>query len=240
MAKFYFDKTNPIGRRFSIDDDKLRNQPIEIIGVAHDARDHELRGTIPRRFYVPIAQATEPVAVLNFEIRTAADTVPVAEAARKLIKDFNPNVPVNSTRTLSQLIERTIGSEILIAQLSSFFAGLALLLASVGLYGIMSYMVSGRTREIGIRMALGAQRSGVLWMILQEAAKLVAVGVVIGIPAALMGSRLLTTMLFGLRPTDPTSMVMVIGVLLVIALFAGYIPSRRATKVDPMVALRYE
>ncbi len=240
MAKFYFNKANPIGRRFVIDDEKLKNQPIEIIGVAHDARDHELRGPIPRRFYVPIAQATNPVAVLNFEIRAAGDTAPVAEAAHKLIQEFNPNVPVNSIRTLDQLIERTIGSEILIAELSSFFAGLALLLASIGLYGIMSYMVSGRTREIGVRMALGAQRNSVLWMILQEAAKLVAVGVVIGVPAALMGSRLLTTMLFGLRPSDPTSMVMVIGVLLVIALFAGYIPSRRATKVDPMVALRYE
>jgi len=240
MAKFYFENTSPIGRRFAVDDERVKDQSIEIIGVARDARDHEIRGPIPRRYYVPIMQATNPVAVLNFEIRTAGDTAPVADAARKLFKDFSPNVPMNSIRTLDQLVDRTIGSEILIAQLVSFFAGLALLLASVGLYGIMSYMVSSRTREIGVRMALGAQRSGVLWMILQEAAKLVGIGVAVGIPLAFLSSWVLTAMLFGLRPTDPASMVMVIAVLLVIALFAGYIPARRATKVDPMVALRYE
>jgi ABC-type antimicrobial peptide transport system permease subunit len=147
---------------------------------------------------------------------------------------------VNSVRALNELTERAIGDQILVARLSSFFATLALLLAAIGLYGILSYSVGGRTREIGVRMALGAQRGSVLKMILQEAGKLVLLGVVIGIPSALLASRLFSSMLFGLKGTDPVSMFVVIAVLLVITLLASYIPARRATKVDPMIALRYE
>jgi predicted permease len=242
MAKFYFGHTDPIGKKFTVDDndEKLSKQPVEIVGVARDARDHEIRGTLPRRYYVPIAQATNTLTVVNFEVRTTGDTAVVEQAARKQIQAFDSKVPIYRVRSLNESVDRLISNEILIAQLSSFFAGLALLLACIGLYGVMSYSVTARTREIGVRMALGAQRPAVLWLVLREAMKLVAVGVMVGIPAALLSSQLLSTMLFGLKATDVTSMLAVLLVLVTVAMIAGFVPARRATKVDPMVALRYE
>ena len=240
MARFYFGKANPIGRKFEIDDPESKGGPVEIVGVARDARDHKLKGEVGRRFYIPLAQALGTMTGINFMIRTAGNPVAVADSVRKQIKAFDANVPVNSVRALNELTERAISDQILVARLSSFFAALALLLAAIGLYGILSYSVGGRTREIGVRMALGARRGLVLKMILQEAGKLVLLGVVIGIPSALLASRLFASMLFGLKGTDPVSMLLVIAVLLVITLLASYIPARRATKVDPMIALRYE
>ncbi len=240
MARFYFGKANPIGRKFEIQDPDSKGGPVEIVGVARDARDHKLKGEVGRRFYIPLAQGLGSMAGINFVIRTVGNPAAVADAARKQIKALDANVPVNSVRALNELTERAIGDQILVARLSSFFAGLALLLAAIGLYGILSYSVGGRTREIGVRMALGAQRGSVLKMILQEAGKLVLLGVVIGIPSAVLASRLFSSMLFGLKGTDPVSMLLVIAVLLVITLLASYIPARRATKVDPMIALRYE
>jgi predicted permease len=240
MAKFYFGDLNPIGRTFAIDDPNLKAQPITIVGVTGDARDHELRGKIPRRFYVPLTQATHTISVVNFEIRTAGNPESVIAEARKQLKALDSNVPVYSARSVQQLLDRTMSNEILVARLSSFFAGLALLLACIGLYGIMSYSVSGRTREIGVRMALGAKRGSVLWMVLGEALRVLAIGIIIGIPAALLSSRLLSSMLFGLTAADPISMAFVIVILAGVAVFASWIPARRATRVDPMVALRYE
>jgi predicted permease len=240
MARFYFGQANPIGRKFTIEDPNSKGGPVEIVGVARDARDHQLKGKVQRRFYIPVSQSLGSIAGLNFEIRTVGNPVAVAEAVRKQIKSFDANVPIYSVRALNELAERSISDQILIARISSFFAGLALLLAAIGLYGVLSYSVAGRTREIGVRMALGAQRGSVLRMVLEEAGKLVVLGVLIGIPAALLASRLFLSMLFGLKTTDPGSMALVIGVLLAITLLASYIPARRATKVDPMVALRYE
>ena len=239
MAKFYFGKANPIGRKFIVDDPGSKG-PVEIVGVSRDARDHKLKGSIDRRFYIPLSQALGTVPVVNFVVRTVGNPVAVAEAVRKQIKSLDANIPVNNIRSVNELTERSISDQILIARLSSVFAGLALLLAAIGLYGILSYSVAGRTREIGVRMALGAQRGSVLKMILQEAGILVSVGVVIGIPSAILASRLFSSMLFGLKSTDPVSMLLVIAVLLAITLVASYIPARRATKVDPMIALRYE
>lgn len=239
MARFYFGQTNPIGRKFIIEDPGSKGS-VEIVGVARDARDHKLKGKVDRRFYVPLSQSMGQIPVVNFVVRTVGNPVAVAEAVRKQLKNLDANIPVNNIRSLNELTERAIGDHVLIARLSSFFAGLALLLAAIGLYGILSYSVAGRTREIGVRMALGAQRGSVLKMILQEAGRLVLLGIVIGIPSALLASRLFSSMLFGLKGTDPVSMLLVIAVLLAIALLASYIPARRATKVDPMVALRYE
>lgn len=240
MAKFYFGDSNPIGRTFVIDDYVGKPEPTTIVGVTGDARDHELRGKIARRFYVPLTQATHTISVVNFEIRTAGNPESVIAEARKQLKALDSNVPVYSARSVQQLLDRTMNNEILVARLSSFFAGLALLLACIGLYGIMSYSVSGRTREIGVRMALGAKRGSVLWMVLGEALRVLAIGIIIGIPAALLSSRLLSSMLFGLTAADPISMAFVIVILAAVAVFASWIPARRATRVDPMVALRYE
>jgi predicted permease len=240
MAQFYFGQANPIGRKFQIEDPESKGGPVEIVGVARDARDHKLKGEVGRRFYIPLAQALGTMAGINFVIRTVGNPVAVADSVRKQIKTLDANVPVNSVRALNELTERAISDQILIARLSSVFAGLALLLAAIGLYGVLSYSVSGRTREIGVRMALGAQRGSVLSMVLREAGKLVFLGIVIGIPAAILAGRLFSSMLFGLKATDPLSMVLVVTVLLAITLLASYIPARRATKVDPIIALRYE
>jgi predicted permease len=240
MAKFYFGSENPIGRKFTIDDPDFKGQEMEIVGVSRDARDHELKGQVQRRFYLSAVQSPRTLVWINFEIRTVGDPTGVAEAARKQIKALDENVPVYDARTLTSLTERSIADEILIARLSSFFAGLALLLASIGLYGILSYSVAGRTREIGVRIALGAQRSAVLGMVLREAGKLVLLGIAFGIPAALLAARLSAAMLFGLKSTDPESMALVVALLLAVALLASYVPARRATKVDPIVALRVE
>jgi predicted permease len=239
MARFYFGQTNPIGRKFIIDDPGSKG-PVEIVGVARDARDHKLKGKVDRRFYVPLSQSMGMIPVVVFVVRTVGNPVAVAEAARKQLKNLDANIPVNNIRSLNELTEKSISDQVLIARLSSFFAALALLLAAIGLYGILSYSVAGRTREIGVRMALGAQRGSVLSMVLREAGRLVLLGIVIGIPAAMLASRLFSSMLFGLKATDPLSMVLVVIVLLAITLLASYIPARRATKVDPMIALRYE
>jgi predicted permease len=240
LAKFYFGAGNTIGRKFSIKSPETKDQQVEIVGVARDARVYELRGAPRLRFYIPLTQIFAPNTVVNFEIKTVGNPSAVVESVRKQVKGFDANVPVYSIRTLNELTESTIRQEILIAKLSSFFAGLALLLAAIGLYGVLSYSVAGRTREIGIRMALGAQRRRVLAMILQEAGKLVIFGVLLGVPAAFLSSRLVASMLFGLSRTDPVSMAIVIAILVCIALLASFIPARRATKVDPMIALRYE
>jgi predicted permease len=240
MAKFYFRNSNPIGRKMWIDDQQHKDQPMEIIGVARDVRDHTIRGPVQRRFYVPTGQALDALYAINFEIQTAGKPQDLTEPVRKAFAALDANVPVSRIRTLNELVDSSISNNILVARLSTFFGFLALMLACIGLYGVMSYTVSRRTREIGVRMALGAQRTQVLGMVLNEGLKLVLIGIVIGIPLALLSTRIFSSMLFGLSAADPLSMLTVIAILGSIATLAGLIPARRATKVDPMVALRYE
>jgi predicted permease len=236
MARFYFGTANPIGRRMRTD-----SEPIEIVGVARDARGMALRGPMERRFYQPFAQTSQnEMANVVFILRTAGDPSAAGESARKVLTNFNANVPIIWIRSVDTRINDALGTETMIARLSSFFGVLALLLACVGLYGVMSYTVSGRTKEIGLRMALGAQRPAVLGMVLREVMKIVLIGVAVGVPVALAATQLLRSMLFGLKATDPISLILVILLLGTVALLAGLIPARRATRVDPMVALRYE
>jgi len=240
FAKFYFHDQNPIGRRFSIDDDQRRDQPIEIIGVVADSKQNSLRQPAERRFYLSFFQETERRMMMNVEISTMGDPAGVATDLRKQIQSIDPNLTIRRMHTMEELIDDSISEQVVLAKLSGFFAMLALVLACIGLYGIMSYTVAGRTREIGVRMALGAQRTDVLWLVLGEALVLVAVGIAVGVPAAIASSKLLSSMLFGLTATDPASLATVTLTLGLVAALASYIPARRATKVDPMVALRYE
>lgn len=199
-----------------------------------------MRDAVQPRVYLAMQQELGSVYGFVFEVIADRNADDAIAEVRDQIKAFDSNLPIDSIQTVSQRINRGIGSDIALARLSAFFALLALVLACVGLYGIMSYTVAGRTREIGVRVALGAQSGDVLQLVLGEAMMLVAVGIVVGIPLALSSTRLLRSFLFGLKGTDPLSLLAVIGLLAVLAAVAGFFPARRATKVDPIVALRYE
>lgn len=236
----FFPNQNPIGRHFWWDEEDGRKKPFEIVGVVGNIVDKDLKDKIEPQHYLPISQSARPLGMLRFAVRTDGDPQAMAETVRNAIKDFNPEMPVNNIRSLDRLMDSTIYNEILIAKLSTFFGVLALVLASIGLYGVMSYTIASRTRELGVRIALGAQRTTVLGMVMKEAMLLVVIGLGVGIPAALAASRVIHSMLYGLTPHDPGAMVIVVLLLSLVAAIAGFIPARRATKVDPIVALRYE
>jgi ABC-type antimicrobial peptide transport system permease subunit len=157
-----------------------------------------------------------------------------------MINQIDDKLPIFGVTTLTDQVRQNLNQERLIAQLVSFFGALALILACIGLYGVMAHGVARRTSEIGIRMALGARSGNIAWMILRETLYLVFAGLVIGVPAALLGARLISTQLFGLSPTDPLTLVGAAVVLAVVAMLAGYLPARRASRVNPLKALRYE
>src|SRR3954469_19180473 len=240
FVKKFFAGGNPIGRRIWIDDPKQLDKPMEIVGVVRDVRHHDLDKPIPPTFYRPLAQSDETAGILQMGIRTASDPDSMTDTVRAAIKTFNSGLPIQSIHSMDYLVKDTISTEIVIAKLSGFFGILALALACIGLYGVMSYTVAGRTKEIGLRMALGAQRGNVLRLVMREAMLLIVAGVVLGIPLAMMSTHVIKSMLFGLSNTDPWSMLLVVLMLSFVGAIAGLIPARRATKVDPMVALRYE
>jgi ABC-type antimicrobial peptide transport system permease subunit len=206
--------------------------------VLRDAKYDSVREPAPPTMYAPYAQSRLGNAV--FELRTAAAPSSVMGAVREVVRQIDPNLPVTDVSTQLEQVERRFAQEKLFAQAYTLFGGLALLLASIGLFGLMSYNVSRRTNEIGIRMALGAQRSHVLGLVMRESMILVAIGIVVGLVAALSASGFVKTLLFGLPPTDPLALAAAIAIMIVVSGLAGYLPARRASKVDPMVALHYE
>ena len=238
MAHFYWGSENPIGRSFVLKDEDLGNVPFTVVGVSRDVRDHDLRGPIDRRFYQPASERYFP-AWVTFEVRASGAPTALKQSVIAAIKQANPTLDTQAD-TAEVLVDDSLSAEIFVARLSGFFAGLALLLSCVGLYGITAYAVAGRTREIGVRMALGAQPGTVLWMVLREALLLVGVGVAVGIPAAVAGSRVLRGLLFEVSSADPRALAFSLVVLGAVAAVAALVPARRAAKVDPMVALRYE
>lgn len=240
MAHFYFGSADPIGRKITIDDPDVKNPVITIIGVAADVRDHDLRSHVPRRFYVPLEQSEDPSGELHFIVRASGAPDSFVAMARKTIEAYDSNVPIVSARTLIASVNESINSEIIVAKLSGFFGLIALLLASIGLYGVMSYLVTGKTRAIGVRVALGAQSHNILWMVLREASTVVMIGILVGVPVAFATAHVFSSMLFGLTSNDPAVMTMVVLLLGMVALAASYVPARRATKVDPIIAIRDE
>ncbi len=241
MVKYFFGGQNPIGRQFRIDDSDWLDKPITVVGVSRNSKDHSsgLREEVQPRFYMAYQQVPDPGQIV-LEARVRGDASGAAASLMSQIKAADPHLPVSFVRTLDSLVNESAADQIALAKLSTFFAGLALLLACVGLYGVMSYTVAGRTREIGVRMALGARRGDVVQLVLREGLLLVAIGLVAGIPLALASSRLLHSFLFEMKSTDPLSLGVVVLLLGMVAAFAGLIPARRAARVDPMVALRYE
>ena len=233
----YFPNENPIGRRFGW---SVENSgKTEIVGVLKDAKYNDLREAAPPTMYVPYLQRPVRGGVV-FEVRTAGDPLATIGAIRETVRQIDPNLPIMDVSTQMEQIGRRFMQEKLFAQAYALFGGLALLIASVGLFGLMSYSVARRTGEIGIRMALGAQREDVLRLVMRESMTLVSVGVVVGLVAALAASRFVETLLFGLAPTDARSIAVAVTAMIGVSAVAGYLPARRASRVDPMIALHYE
>jgi len=176
----------------------------------------------------------------HFELRTAQDPAALVPAVRDVVRRVDSNLPIFRVETQKESVEHLLSRPRVIAQLSTFFASLALVLACIGLYGLLAYEVTRRTREIGMRMALGAEKNDVLRMVVGQGVRLALIGVAVGIAGALALTRFLSSLLYGVTPTDPLTFIAVSLILIAVALLACYIPARRAAKVDPMVALRYE
>ncbi len=241
LAKFYFKDENPIGRKIYLSGESMRDvPPWEIVGVARDVRDHSVRDKVDRRFYLPFGQAHSGVNSLALMIRTSSDPATVMESIRSRVRNIDPALPINGVDMVNTLAMRTVFSESMLARLSGLFGALALVLAAVGIYGLMSYLVVSRTKEIGIRMALGAQRSQILFSVLKHSLLLTVAGVVIGLPFAVAGTQTLKAVLYGVGTIDFVALICAVLALAIVSIAAGLVPARNAIKVDPMVALRYE
>ena len=232
----FFRGQSPIGRRFggSVEE----SGKLEVVGVVRDTKYDGVRDAVPPTMYVPYMQA--PARGIVFEVRTAGDPLASIAAIREAVRQVDPNLPLLDVSTQTDHIERRFAQEKLFAQAYALFGGLALVVASVGLFGLMSYSVARRTNEIGIRMALGAQQRDVLHLVMRESMTLVGIGVAAGLVTAVAASRLVTSLLFGLAPADPRSIALALTAMVVVSALAGYLPARRASRVDPLTALRYE
>ncbi len=235
-AKRYFPNEDPIGQHFGTSLET--SGQMEIIGILRDAKYNSLREPAPPTMYVDYMQGR--LSAASFELRTAADPLALVSSVRGAVRAIDSNLPVTNVSTQTEQIETRLQQERLFAQAYALFGGLALLLAAVGLFGLMSYSVARRTNEIGIRMALGARRQDVVRLVMRESMGLVGAGVVIGLGAALAARRLVETLLFGLAASDVRSFAAAVATMVIVSAIAGYLPARRASRVDAMVALRYE
>jgi predicted permease len=247
MARQFFPGMSPVGRRFGLGEDAAHSGDYQVIGVVKDAKYVALQERPHPAIYFPWVQRLQFLG--NFEVRYSGDEQQIIPEVRQAIHQVNPNLPIGDVSTLSQEVDQSLGPQRLIAQLSAFFGLLAVFLVCIGIYGLMSYTVTRRTNEIGIRMALGAGRSSVLWLVMREIFVLAGVGLAIGIPCAWGGAllvekledpHLLSQVLFGLGPNDPVSIIGAMALMIAVSIFAGYLPARRASRVDPNIALRYE
>lgn len=235
FIKRYLPHRNPIGQIFYHGADS-----ITIVGVAKDAHYKGVRQRVPPTAYEPYALRFSGDTSMVFVIRTSLAPLSIASEVRKAVAHVDVNLPVSDMRTEREQIDRSLGTETMFASLVSIFGAIALILAAIGLYGVVAFSVARRTQEIGIRMALGAQRANVLWLILRQSLFMAAAGIAIGVPCALALTTLVGKLLYAVKPNDPLSIAAAIAALIVVATLASWIPARRASKIDPMEALRYE
>jgi putative ABC transport system permease protein len=240
-AKQYFPSEDPIGKTIKLGWGRGPGKPRaggEVVGIVGDIKAEGLDEPNPPQIYMPLRQW--PVSFMTVVLKTSVPPTSLTEAARAQVAAIDPNLPLSNIGTLDAIVAKSISQQRFYMTLLSVFAAVALVLAAIGIFGVLSYAVSQRTREIGIRMALGAQERTVIGLVVRQAMALVAAGVVAGTLLALYLSQTMTKMLFSVRPTDPTTFVSVAAVLAGVALLASYLPARRATRVDPIVALRSE
>jgi predicted permease len=239
FAKKYFEGRNPIGRHVGFGSEPGTKTDMEIIGVVKDIKYTGIRDEIPEQAYEPYL-ASSFLGQMTVYIRTSSDPGQMFSSLRAKVRELDANIPVYAMRTTEEQINNSLTTERLIASLSAVFGFLATLLAVIGLYGVMAYTVARRTREIGIRMALGAAQGNVIWMVMREVLMLVSVGVAAGVPAAWALARFVESQLFGMKGRDPVTMALAAVGLALVASLAGYVPALRASRVDPLNALRYE
>lgn len=242
MARQYWQGEDAVGKRFKLGDPDSPVPWITIVGVVADVRQMGMDAPVKAEMYLPYRQMTTHsfFAPRDLVIRTSVDPMSVVASARREIHAVDPDQPVSNIRTMEGLLDEEIGQRRLGMTLVAIFAGLALLLASLGIYGVLSYFVVQHTREIGVRLALGAQRRNVLGLVMKKGMTLALIGVAIGLATAFALTRLMSSLLYEVKPADPLTFIAVAAMLTVVALLACYIPARRAMKVDPMVALRCE
>jgi predicted permease len=237
LARTYFGNESPVGRRITLVDDK---RDVEIVGVSANLRNGGLRTGEASAMTVFVAASQFSPEGMTYALRTAGDPLRYVQSVHEIVREADSRIPVTNVVTQAAEIDRTINRELTFAKLCTGFAILALLTACVGLYGTMSYIVARQVGEIGIRMALGAQRGAVVWMVLRRVLLLAAVGLAISVPAALIAFRLVRSLLFQTQPNDPGTLALAGIVLLSAAIVAGYAPARRASRIDPLAALRQE
>jgi len=237
LARTYFEGENPLGRRITLPDEK---RDLEIVGVSANLRYGGLKNEEEGAMTVFVAVSQFSSDRMTYALRTAGDPLRYVQSVHEIVREADSRIPVTNVITQAAEIDRTITRELTFAKLCTGFAVLALLTACVGLYGTMSYTVARQVGEIGIRMALGAQRGAVVWMVLRRVVLLAAVGLAISVPAALVASQLVKSFLFETQPNDPGTLALSGVVLLSAAILAGYAPARRASRIDPLAALRHE
>ncbi|HEY3456922.1 MAG TPA: ADOP family duplicated permease [Bryobacteraceae bacterium] len=240
FAKKYFPGVSPVGRHFGFGGED--NIDMEIVGLAKSTRYNSLKREIPPLVYTSYLQAgkNRPIQRMYFELRTTGDPLALANTVRRIVREVGPRVPVADITTQSRIIDSTIVQERTFASLCTGFGALALIMACVGLYATMAYAVARRTTEIGIRMALGALRRRVVWLVLRDVLLLAVVGLALGLLLVFETTALLKSFLFGLQPNDPIALVSAAAILIACAFLAGYLPAWRAARIDPMQALRHE
>jgi ABC-type antimicrobial peptide transport system permease subunit len=239
FAQHFFGDKSPIGRHVGFGTGPQSKLDMEIVGMVEDSLYEGPRDGVRRQAFVSSMQGRFPGSAA-FYVRTSLPSESMFSTLRQQVANLDRSMPIYEMKTLENQLDETLTTERLIATLSAAFGALATLLAAVGLYGVMAFVVARRTKEIGLRMALGAQQGTVIWLVLKEVLILLVGGLAIGVPAAYLLSRYVSTQLFGVQPADVPTALLAVAVLGAVALAAGFIPARRASVIDPITALRYE